>query len=236
MNSGYTYAGNELDVFYLAKRWKTYWAGLVSRYLGSEVLEVGAGIGANTELLCSNRQRRWVCLEPDESLLRRLIHHLKNDEYRSVVEVRHGTLASLPKEEAFDTILYVDVLEHIQDDRGELEQAVELLRPGGALIVLAPAHQWLFSPFDQSIGHYRRYSRRTLRAIVPSSLEVRSLIYLDSVGLITSSANVLFLRQRLPTTRQIEFWDRRLIPVSSRLDRRIGYSLGKTILGVWVKR
>lgn len=236
MNVGYTYAGNELDIFYLAKRWKEYWAGEISSYLGSEVLEVGAGIGANTELLCSGRQRRWVCLEPDESLLLRLAQQLERHEHHSAIEVKHGTVASISAKEAFDTILYIDVLEHIRDDRGELEQAARLLRPAGTLVVLAPAHQWLFSPFDKSIGHYRRYSRKTLGAVMPGSLEVERLVYLDSVGLIASSANVLFLRQRLPTARQIEFWDRRLVPMSRRIDRRIGFSFGKTVLGLCVKR
>ena len=69
-----------------------------------------------------------------------------------------GTLASLDPEVKADTILYIDVMEHIAGDRQEMADAAARLRPGGHLIVLSPAHQWLFSPFDEAIGHYRRYT------------------------------------------------------------------------------
>jgi SAM-dependent methyltransferase len=235
MESTLNYVGNELDVFSHAKNWKSYWGGFLSSYLGAEVLEVGAGIGANTELLCSDRQSRWVCLEPDRALVQRLSNHLKNHPRQAAIEARQGTLAAVSSEEAFDTILYIDVLEHIKDDRQEMERAGRLLRRGGSLIVLAPAHQWLYSPFDKSIGHYRRYSRKSLAAVAPNSLKMRRLIYLDSVGMLASSANALLLRQAMPTLRQIQFWDRWLVPMSRRIDAKIGFSLGKSVVGVWVK-
>ena len=83
---------------------------------------------------------------------------------RIAVKSASGTLSELSDSDKFDTILYMDVFEHIEDDRAELERAAAQLAPDGHLIVLAPAHQWLFTPFDESIGHYRRYSRRTLEA------------------------------------------------------------------------
>jgi len=235
MQPDYTYAGNELDVFYLARNWEAYWGAAIARYLGPEVLEVGAGIGANLELLCSPQQKRWVCLEPDKTLLTGLADRVKIHPYRNVIEMHCGTVASLPKNRAFDTVLYIDVLEHIEDDRAELEAASSLLRCGGFLVVLAPAHQRLYSPFDRSIGHYRRYSRRSLAAAGPHSLQAERLFYLDAAGLLASAANLLFLRQSLPTMQQIKFWDRWLVPLSGHLDRWCRFSVGKTVIGCWVK-
>ena len=229
----FSYVGKELDIFAHAKRWKSYWAAKIQPYLGSKVLEVGAGIGSNTEILCSANQERWVCLEPDERLLQVLDKKLGRFPYRNSVETRAGTIRAVATTEQFDSVVYVDVLEHIENDQAELELAAPLLSVGGALVVLAPAHQWLFSPFDRAIGHFRRYTRKTLAAIGPSGLVLERTFYLDSVGLLASSGNRLFLRQGMPTLQQIEFWDRWLIPVSRKLDPCLAYVAGKTVVGIW---
>jgi SAM-dependent methyltransferase len=145
-----------------------------------------------------------------------------------------GTLESLPGQE-FDTIIYIDVLEHISNDREELIHAGSHLRPGGHLIVLSPAHQRLFSPFDAAIGHFRRYNSAMLRAISPAGLRLERMRYLDCAGLILSAANMLLLRQSMPTRAQLRFWDHWVIPVSRILDKLFRYSIGKTIIAVWRK-
>jgi len=230
------YAGGELDLFLHARRWKTYWSSRLAPHVQGDVLEVGAGIGANTVLLRSDRQRSWLCLEPDRQLVARLDAALAAAALSDRCAVRTGTLADLDSGLRFDSILYIDVLEHIEDDRSEAARAAEHLRPGGILGVLAPAHPWLFSPFDASIGHHRRYTKATLREAVPASLDVVELSYLDSVGMAASLINRLLLRQSLPTPRQIRTWDRLMVPCSRVLDPVLGRCVGKTVLGVWRKR
>jgi 2-polyprenyl-3-methyl-5-hydroxy-6-metoxy-1,4-benzoquinol methylase len=129
--------------------------------------------------------------------------------------------------------LYIDVLEHVEDDKQELETAASLLAPGGHLVVLSPAHQWLFSEFDQRIGHYRRYSREALNTRVPPHLTVCILRYLDTAGVFASLANKVLLRQATPSMQQVRFWDRLLVPLSRRIDNKIAFRFGKSILGVW---
>lgn len=233
MITHFPYVGEELDIFAHAQRWKSYWAAKIQPYLGSSVLEVGAGIGSNTEILCSANQKRWVCLEPDHKLLQVLEEKLRWFSCRHSIETRAGTIQLLATTERFDTVVYIDVLEHIENDQAELESAARLLNAGGALVVLAPAHQWLFSPFDRAVGHFRRYTRKSLGGVGPSHLHLERIFYLDSIGLLASSGNRLLLRQSLPTIKQIEFWDRRLVPLSRKLDRCLGYTLGKSVVGVW---
>ncbi len=146
---------------------------------------------------------------------------------------RVGTTEDLVASECFDTILYIDVLEHIDDDRGELTRAAAHLKPGGHVIVLSPAHQFLYAPFDRAIGHFRRYSRSSLRAAAPAGLHETRLVYLDSVGLLASAANRLLLSQSMPTESQILAWDRLMIPLSRLLDPLFMGRAGKSILGVW---
>ena len=224
----FAYIGSELDLFALAANWKAYWTSRVRQYVHGEVLDVGAGIGSNTRLLLNDQVLRWLCLEPDPALVGRL-----NAALRDRCDTLVGTVADVSTATRFDCILYIDVLEHSADDRAELATAARLLAPGGRLIVLAPAHQSLFSPFDKAIGHFRRYDRRSLLAAAPPGLPLERIGYLDICGLMASLANRLVLSQSMPTERQILFWDRVIIPCSRPLDRLTRYRFGKSILAVW---
>lgn len=101
--------------------------------------------------------------------------------------------------------------------------------------MLAPAHQWLFTPFDAAIGHRRRYSRSTLCGIAPSGLKLVRLRYLDAAGSFASIGNLLVLHQSAPTKAQLRFWDRCLVPISRIIDPFLGYGLGKSIVAIWRK-
>jgi len=231
----HTYPGGELDLFARAQRWKSYWITCVRSFIGGSVLEVGAGTGTNTLLLRNGGQRRWLCLEPDPKLTAVLTGKIAGFANGSKPEVRTGTLTSLTPTELFDTILYIDVLEHIKDDREELQLAAEHLNVGGHLVVLSPAHSWLFSQFDQAIGHFRRYTAKTLEALTPAKLRIVKSFYLDSAGLLASAANRFLLAQSLPTARQIHCWDTFMIPCSRILDPLIANRLGKSVVCVWTR-
>ncbi len=224
---GLRYVGSELALFKKAKNWKAYWRDQIAAYVRGEVLEVGAGIGANTELLAGRGFSSWTCLEPDAALAGDI--ELPDGRYRRAV----GTIQDLPAHERFDSILYIDVLEHIEDDQAELILAADRLKPGGSLIVLSPAHPFLFTEFDRAIGHYRRYTRSSLRALKPPALWERKMIYLDSAGMLASAGNRLLLKSAMPTEQQILAWDRLLVPASRVIDGFFARRVGKTVLGVW---
>ena len=228
----YHYPGTELDLFQSATNWKNYFAQSIRPYLGESVLEVGAGIGGTTVILGENQRfQRWLCLEPDQNLCASLAGKVKS--LGPSFEARQGTLSALSAEEKFDSILYLDVIEHIEADQAELNRAMNHLKPGGHLIILVPAHNSLFSPFDTASGHFRRYNKKMLKLAVPGALEQRRLIYLDSTGLLLSLANRLLLQQSQPTTKQIQFWDKVIVPISRILDPIFGYQLGKSLVGIW---
>ncbi len=233
--SQFTYIGTELELFAQAKNWKNYLKFLFRKYIQGNVLEVGAGIGSNTKLLGNSDYSKWLCLEPDVELFQVLEQAIASHGIINCY-AQNGTVDSLNERQVFDSILYIDVLEHIQDDREEVIKASQHLKVDGNLIVLAPAHQWLFTPFDAAIGHSRRYSKQTLKAVVPDEIEIIKLAYLDCVGLLASLANKLILRQTQPTLKQIKVWDKFMVPISSKLDPAIGYRFGKSILLVGRKR
>jgi 2-polyprenyl-3-methyl-5-hydroxy-6-metoxy-1,4-benzoquinol methylase len=229
----FRYVGSELETFAAAATWKAYLASQIRPFLGADVLEVGAGMGSTTRAFCTSNQHSWTALEPDVTLAARAEDLARTLPPGTRSDVRTGTIGQLRDDERFDSILYIDVLEHIEHDRNELAAARRHLRAGGHLVVLSPAHQWLFTPFDRAIGHFRRYSASTLQEVVPQDLRTVRLRYLDSVGMCASLANKALLRQAMPTTRQIELWDRIMVPVSRRVDPWLGFRVGKSILGVW---
>jgi SAM-dependent methyltransferase len=227
------YQGTELELFARATNWKSYVARRLAPYIRGRVLEVGAGIGANTSSLANPLVTEWVALEPDPRLAAEIGNHWPDTRPLLQREVVTGTIDTLSDTARFDTILYMDVLEHIEDDRGQAAHAARLLNPGGHLVVLAPAHQYLFSPFDTAVGHFRRYNLKQLRALTPPGCHIELCQLMDSVGLLASLANRMMLRRTIPTARQIMFWDGFMVRASRVLDTITGYRIGKSALMVW---
>jgi 2-polyprenyl-3-methyl-5-hydroxy-6-metoxy-1,4-benzoquinol methylase len=230
------YAGNELEIFAHAQRWKAYIHSEIRAFIHGDVAEVGAGLGAVTQLFLNESFDNWTCIEPDPSLMLQLKAALAPSIRSGHVHCVDGSLQDVAAEPRFDVVLYIDVLEHIELDREELEHSAQRLKAGGTLIVLCPAHGFLYSPFDRAIGHHRRYDKRSLAAVAPSALTCLRLRYLDSVGMLASLANRLWLKQQNPTHAQVALWDRWMVPMSRRIDPWLRFALGKSVLGVWQKR
>lgn len=230
----FIYTGTELELFAAAKNWKNYIRTILRQYIKGTVLEVGAGIGSNTQLLHHHRLSQWLCLEPDPRLFKTLAYVIQSNGIGHC-SAYNGTIDCLNTNQLFDSILYIDVLEHIRDDHQELRNVSRHLNVQGNLIILAPAYQWLFTPFDAAIGHYRRYDKKMLRNILPDNIRVVKLSYLDCAGLLASLANKLLLKQSYPTLKQVKIWDTFLVPLSKLLDPVLGYTFGKSILLVGKK-
>ena len=230
MSKTQDYIGSELELFSHAKHWKQYWVDKVQPFIKGPVLEVGAGIGSNTKLL-NSPGITWHQLEPDTNFYQQLKHdsqQLKN------CEAFHGFLKNHPKTN-YQTIIYIDVLEHIEHDGEELKIAADKLKTGGKVIVLSPAHQSLMSNFDRNIGHFRRYNKKMLQDICPTNMSVERQYYLDSVGLLASFA-ARFVKSGNPTLKLILLWDRLMVPVSRFIDPVLFFLLGKTIITVYEKK
>jgi len=229
------YAGGELDLFRLAVNWKRYVKAEIAPYLRGDVLEVGAGIGGTTRVFHDGSARSWVCLEPDPYQARRLQDVAAATWGEASPRVVVGSLRSFKQKTCFDCVLYIDVLEHIKNDRSEIEAASRLIRTGGCLVVLSPAHQWLFSEFDRQVGHFRRYTKSELEALTPPGYTMEKSKYLDSLGTILSLGNVLLLRKAMPARWQIALWDSVCVPCSRGIDRVLGGRVGRSVLVVWHK-
>lgn len=233
MENAFTYEGDELVLFQHAKNWKSYFSKAIKPFIRGDVLEVGAGIGATTVLLNDGTASSWLLLEPDKAMSKLLEEKKDANQLPVNCRVQTGTIDDL--ETSFDTIIYIDVLEHILEDKEELEKTVSRLKKGANLVVLSPAFQSLYNPFDKAIGHYRRYTKRSLTKISPSGLALIKSKYFDSTGFFAAWMNKILLRKKYPTQKQVVFWDRWMIPVSRLTDKLIFHSFGKSIIAIWKK-
>jgi SAM-dependent methyltransferase len=227
------YEGTELDVFATAINWKNYVRDMLLPYINGAVLEVGAGKGSFTKSLSYVECTEWLCLEPDPALADEIRLACAVRELPSYVSVTVGTEAALSRERFFNTVLYLDVLEHIPDDAAELRRAASRLAPGGRLIVLSPAFSMLYSAFDAAIGHYRRYTLKSLERLRPPDMLREAGFYLDAPGALLSLTNRFLLRSTQPKLSQIIFWDRFIVPVARIFDPLIGRRVGRSVVVVW---
>jgi hypothetical protein len=229
------YQGTELDAFAEASNWKRYWSNKVRPFTGESVVEVGAGIGSSTGYLCGNSRSSWLCLDPDPAHASHLKALVSAGALPAVCNVVCGVLDDLATNLRVDTILYIDVLEHIENDEAEIRCASAHLLHGGHLVVLAPAFNTIYSEFDRAVGHFRRYTKPDASRLTVDGLTIERIFYLDCVGFVAALANRMFMKTATPSKAQVLFWDRVLVPVSTLADKVFGPLFGKTIVMVWKK-
>ena len=230
----YIYPGDELELFSNAINWKNYFASRLTKYIHGNVLEVGAGNGSTTNILLNQNVSNWMCLEPDKELFFKLKQNLHNNNLTHNIALQNGRISSIKSNE-FDCIAYIDVLEHINEDKEEVLLASDLLSRNGNLVILSPAYNWLFSPFDTSIGHVKRYNYDSLIQLESKHLKLVHYEYLDSVGIVLNLLNKFLLKQHYPTKKQIKIWDSFVVPLSRIIDPFVARSFGKTIIGIYRK-
>jgi len=212
---------------------------LLSRFLGGRVLEVGAGVGHITAQLAAHA-REVVAIEPNRTLFAELqenTNHLSNvTAFNMTLEQftqSHG--AALRKSMVdFDSVVYINVLEHIADDKQELSRAKALLVHSGRLLIVVPAHQWLYSRVDRLTGHFRRYSRHGLRQLIESSgLRCEHLRYFDSIGLVPYLVLYKWFRSVATTGANANIYSRLILPLSLGIYRATaGQLIGKNLVAV----
>jgi 2-polyprenyl-3-methyl-5-hydroxy-6-metoxy-1,4-benzoquinol methylase len=142
---------------------------------GLTILNAGCGSGELC-LQLAQAGHRVLGIDPAAEyieLARRNARRLGTDRCRFLV----SAIEELSGHERFDCVMATDVLEHIADDRTAFAKLVERAKPGGLVIITVPAGQWLFGYHDESIGHFRRYSLRTLRRLATSLCRVEEMRY-----------------------------------------------------------
>ena len=201
---------------------------LVLRHLGRRVVEVGCGIGNFTGMLLDRDVVVAVDVEPAcvQSLRERYpgrpnLHALVAEDIRSLSGF------------APDSVVCLNVLEHIADDGEALRGMASILSPGGVIVLLVPAFPALFGPIDRNLGHYRRYTRKSLADLAAAcGLHVRRAHFVNSLGFFGWWINARLLRREEQSEAQIAWFDRVVVPVMSRAEALVPPPFGQSLLAV----
>ena len=196
-------------------------------YLGKKVAEVGAGIGSITRVILEHPVDHLVAFEPSSNMFPQLAAVVRSEPRATAV---HGVFGAGQAGQEFDSIAYINVLEHVEREREELSAAHAALRPGGHLLVFVPALAWLFSSFDREVGHFRRYSRDALeRVVTHAGFEVVESRYFDIAGIVPWYIHFNLLGLGMGRG-SVSLYDRLVVPPMRLLEGAVRPPLGKNLL------
>ena len=222
------YIGKDLEAMAFANNYYQWVLAEISPYLGNSVAEVGAGVGNFSTLVLETDISSLVAFEPSLEMCDLLQEALGKDKRASAINDFFGKEDS--EKSFFDSILYINVLEHIDDDVSELAKAHAALNPEGHLLIFVPALPWLYSEFDREVGHFRRYVKSDLVALVQrAGFSIVTARYFDIAGIIPWYINFVLLRNSMRGGR-ISLYDRFVVPTMRTLEGLLPVPVGKNVL------
>jgi len=226
------YAGKDLEAMSFAVNYHRWILSIFEPYLGARVVEVGAGTGSFSELLLERRLESLSLVEPSTAMYQQLCERVAesqnvttyNDIFENVAE--EIRLAERP-----DSIIYVNVLEHIADDVHELSVINKTLDAGGRILIFVPALRWLHGSYDRQINHFRRYTRTELeKKCVAAGFKVIASRYFDLFGVLPWWVKYKVLQSNNMEPGAVRFYDQRLVPIAKVLESTLSPPLGKNVL------
>lgn len=212
-----------------APRYNRWMYDRLRPWVGRRVLEIGAGIGNMSEFLVD--RDRVVLTDTEPYYLDRLRARYAEHPHVTVAELRLPATNPRLAAERLDTVVCLNVLEHIEDDRGSLVAMRDLLAPGGRLILLVPSLRALYGTLDEALGHFRRYAPRELAAkLAAAGFRVPHLEYFNLAGVPGWWFTGRVLRRRLIPQGALRWYDA-LVPLF-RLERLLPWRIGQSLIAI----
>lgn len=230
---GVRYPAHEnLDLMQRAMpRYNAWVYSLLKPHVGSRILEAGCGVGAFTPMLLEHGTVVAVDVEP--AFTRRVREQFSGDGRLSVETLSLAGPDLLRFEAgAFDTVVCLNVLEHVEDDVETLAHFHRLLMRGGKLLLQVPAFSWLFGTIDEISEHKRRYTRGMLADRLRSvGFSVDVLRYMNGPGVFPWFMHGRVLRLDKHPAAELSLWDR-LVPFLSVFERLLPPPIGLSVIAV----
>lgn len=229
----FVYSGTELEAMAQARNYCQWILRYFAPYLGKNIIEIGAGSGTFSQLLLDRGEtRRLVLFEAAENLLPLLRHRFTDPR----VQLYCGSFDPSVLTQDSDSIVLVNVLEHIRDDDLLLSQIHASLRKGGSLLLFVPACQWNYGSLDEAFDHYRRYSGVELeRKIQNAGFRIEQRRYINFMGIASWFLAGKVLRQKTIKASQVRWYDSWIIPWSFKLEQFCRPPIGQSLLAVAIK-
>jgi SAM-dependent methyltransferase len=226
-SGAHRYVGKDLEAMSFAENYHRWILSEFAPYLKGHTAEVGAGAGSVSKLILATGIDRLDVYEPSSEMFGLLQAGLADEPRVTAINDFFG---AANERERYDSIAYINVLEHIEDNLAELGRAQSALRPGGHLLIFVPALAWLYSELDREIGHYRRYSKSELDGRVrEAGLEIVRSTYFDIAGILPWYVNFVLLGNSIGGG-SVALYDRLVVPVMRVVESVLPVPLGKNVL------
>ena len=239
---GFAYPGKELEAMDGARNYHRWILGIFKPFLGRHLVEVGAGLGSFSKLILDQHQCETLALvEPSPDMYGELVGNARRLDTTVQIDTYHGTFpqaAPLIKAKAApDSIIYVNVLEHIAEDEVELETIRSSLVDGGRAFLFVPALPWLYGAFDERVGHLRRYKKQELEEkLRRTGFKTVVSTYFDLPGVAPWWLKYRLLKSTSMEPGGVKLYDRFIVPTARRLESIISPPIGKNVIVVAEKR
>ncbi|QGK70409.1 methyltransferase [Allosaccharopolyspora coralli] len=210
-------------------RYMAYQRELIRPHCGRTVLEVGAGTGEFADGFTGTD--RYVVTDVDPGA----VSHMKERfQHRPEVEAMQFDLdGQQVLDDPVESLIAINVLEHVEEDAAALRSLSESLRPGGSVILFVPGYQRLYGEFDRKVGHFRRYTPSTVSAAArEAELRVEVARPVNFVGAFAWWAAVRKGGAGAPNPRLVSVYDRFLVPVTRRIEKHVRVPFGQSVLCV----
>lgn len=221
--------GRSLDGASRQPRYRRFQYDLISPHCGNSVLEVGAGLG---EFATQFRSlERLVVTDVDPGAVEAMRRTFAD---RPEVEVRQLDVDErLEIGKPVESVVSINVLEHIDDDAGALRSLAELVEPGGSIVLWVPGYQQLYGEFDRKVGHVRRYTPATLSDTVRrAGLTVELVKPVNLLGGIAWWLAVHKGGTAAPNPKLVAAYDRFVVPMTRAIERLVRPPFGQSVLCV----
>jgi SAM-dependent methyltransferase len=222
----------DLLVLQEAVHYRKWLFSLIKPHLGRTILEIGAGIGNYTELLSENAM--VFATDFDPYFVQHLAERFRDNscvfpDQLDLTDISASTRRQYA-EAKVDTIVCLNVLEHIRDDSAALRALQDCLAPGGRMIFILPANPLIYNQLDRAYGHYRRYTKRDApRLVAGSSMQVTVANYFNMLGILGWWVNGRLSRKTQLPSRQTKIFNF-LTPFLATFERYIPPSFGLSLL------
>jgi SAM-dependent methyltransferase len=232
MSEKHGYAGKDLEAMSFAVNYHRWILSIFAPYLGARVVEVGAGTGSFSELLLEQRLESLSLVEPSTAMYQQLcLRMAESQNVKTYNDVFENVAERIRSTDRPDSIIYVNVLEHIADDVHELNVINKALATGGRIFIFVPALRWLHGSYDRQINHFRRYTRTELeKKCVAAGFKVIASRYFDLFGVLPWWVKYKVLQSNNMELGAVRFYDQRVVPVAKILESSVKPPIGKNVL------
>ena len=222
------YPAEDLEAMGAGKNYVQWIHSFFEPYILGSVAEVGAGIGVYSKVLLESQNLTDLTVfEPSANLVGQLSMAVRHGRrpakcLNSFFEVEPG--------KQYDTVIYINVMEHIEGDEAEMEKVHRSLKSKGKLLVFVPALPFLYSENDRKVGHYRRYTKKELTGKVEGAgFRIVEQRYFDSLGVLSWLICCKWMKM-IPEAGSVFVYDKLFVPVLRVLERIVPPRVGKNLL------